>query len=53
MTSAMHGFLCFHEAQDPVCCRGPKQVSQYLHTPQLGGRVNLKLFIVCLKPSVM
>ena len=38
-TSAMLGLLCFHEAQDPVCCGGPKRVSQHLHTPQLGGGV--------------
>ena len=47
------GLLCFHEAQDPVCCGGPKRVSQHLHTPQLGGEVNLRLLIVCSKPSVM
>ena len=51
--SAMLGLLCFHEAQDPVCCGGPKRVSQHLHTPQLGGGVNLRLFIVCSKSSVM
>ena len=35
------------------CCGGPKRVSQHLHTPQLGGGVNLRLFIVYSKPSVM
>ena len=53
MTSATLGVLCFHKAQDPVCCEGPKRVSQHLHTPQLGGGVNLRLFIVCSKPAVM
>ena len=53
MTSATLGLLCFHEAQDPVCCGGPKRVSQHLHTPQLGGGVNLRIFIVCSKASVM
>ena len=53
MTSATLGLLCFHEDQDPVCCGGPKRVSQHFHTPQLGGGVNLRLFIVCSKPSVM
>ena len=45
MTSATFGLLSFHEAQGPVCCGGPKQVFQHLHTPQLSGGVNLRLFI--------
>ena len=51
--SATLGLLCFHKAQNPVCCGGPKHVSQHLHTPQLSGGVNMRLFIVCSKPSVM
>ena len=57
-TPILHDFCntwiaLFSRSPRSVCCGGPKQVSQHLHTPQLSGGVNLRLFIVCSKPSVM
>ena len=57
-TAILHDFCntwiaLFSRSPRSLCCGGPKRVSQHLHTPQLGGGVNLRLFIVCSKPSVM
>ena len=32
MTSATLGLLCFHKAQDTICCGGPTRVSQHSYS---------------------